>query len=76
MIASAGSLPEVAGTAAIEFDPDQPSELSKILVCLLEQPELQRRLAADGRERSTRFTWKATAEATLAAYRSALDTVS
>ncbi len=76
VIASAGSLPEVAGTAALSFDPNEPSELAKILVDLMEQPGLQARLASAGRERSSHFTWKSTAESTMVAYRSALDAAS
>jgi glycosyltransferase involved in cell wall biosynthesis len=63
-----GSLPEVAGDAAIQFDPDDVDALVQAITRVLTQPEL----AADMRERgfaqSARFRWQAAAHQTLDVY--------
>jgi len=63
-----GSLPEVAGDAAIQFDPDDVDALVQSITRVLTQPEL----AADMRERgfaqSARFRWQAAAHQTLDVY--------
>jgi glycosyltransferase involved in cell wall biosynthesis len=68
------SLPEVAGDAALQFDPDDGEEVSAALAWLVADEPLRRELAARGRERAAQFTWEATAEATVASYRRALPT--
>lgn len=70
--ADAGSLPEVAGTAALYFDPNRPSELSAHLVNILENPNVRSHLSLAGPARASSFSWAATAEATLDAYRRTL----
>jgi glycosyltransferase involved in cell wall biosynthesis len=66
------ALPEVAGDAALLFDPEDPQAVTSALRRLLEDRELAARLAARGRERASEFTWQRTAEITLAAYGRAL----
>ena len=66
--ARASSLPEVAGEAARYFDPRRPEELSAAICQLLEDRGLAARLAEAGRERAAQFSWRRTAEGTLAAY--------
>jgi glycosyltransferase involved in cell wall biosynthesis len=66
------SLPEVAGDAALIFDPGDQAAVTAALTRLLDDPALRDRLRAAGREQSARFTWRATAEATAASYRRAL----
>jgi glycosyltransferase involved in cell wall biosynthesis len=68
---SASALPEVGGSAARYFDPEQPHELAATLSEILDDPLLRRRLAAAGRARADELTWRATAEATLESYRRA-----
>jgi glycosyltransferase involved in cell wall biosynthesis len=68
----ASSLPEVAGDAALLFDPHDPRALAHTLDRLLGDPALRDDLRARGRERCRRFTWRATARATLASYRRAI----
>lgn len=63
------SLPEVAGDAALLFDPSRPAQIAAAIERLLHEPELAARLAAAGRARAATFTWRRTAELTLAAYR-------
>ena len=64
------SLPEVAGGAALLFDPLSTSAIAAAMSELLERPALAKDLAARGFERSRSFTWEKTAAATLEVYRS------
>jgi glycosyltransferase involved in cell wall biosynthesis len=67
------SLPEVAGDAALLFDPHDQAEIAVVLRRLLEEPDQARRLAARGIERAREFTWARSAELTLASYERALE---
>ena len=66
------SLPEVAGDAALYFDPLSPRSIAAALERLLADENLAARLRSQGRERARRFTWDACAEGTVAVYRQAL----
>jgi glycosyltransferase involved in cell wall biosynthesis len=66
------ALPEVAGDAALLFDPDEPDALVAALDRLLRDADLRTELAARGSVRAAQFTWAAAAEATIASYRRAL----
>ena len=66
------SLPEVAGDAAILFDPDDVDSLVSGLERVLGDERLAADLVARGRERVGAFTWERTARATLDVYRRAL----
>jgi glycosyltransferase involved in cell wall biosynthesis len=67
-----GSIPEVAGGAALLVPPGDGAGLADALRSLLDDAGLRERLTAKGLERARDFTWRATAEGTLAAYRGAL----
>ena len=54
----AASLPEVAGEAALYFDPGSPEELADTLERLLNSRELQETLRVKGLERVKKFTWR------------------
>jgi len=69
---TATALPEVAGDAALLVDPDDAAGLAGALGRILDDGALRRDLIGRGRERAARFTWRQTAEATLAAFRLAL----
>jgi glycosyltransferase involved in cell wall biosynthesis len=69
---NASSLPEVAGEAALLFDPRSPSEIAVALGRLLEDEALSVRLRALGHERVKQFTWARAARLTLASYARAL----
>lgn len=69
---AAGSLPEVAGEAALLFDPTSVDDLTRAVRRVLGDPDLADELRARGRDRCRRFTWESTARATLASYRRAL----
>jgi glycosyltransferase involved in cell wall biosynthesis len=70
--ADASSLPEVAGDAALLFDPHSESAIATALQRLLDDEELCASLRARGLEQARRFTWERTAELTLATYERAL----
>jgi glycosyltransferase involved in cell wall biosynthesis len=66
------SLPEVAGDAALLFDPLSIDEIGSALDRLLSDSDLRARLAGAGKEQAARFSWERTAEATLRSYALAL----
>lgn len=66
------SLPEVAGDAAVLFDPEEPGEIQRAIERLLGDAQERDRLRAAGLVRARRFTWQRTAELTVAAYERAL----
>lgn len=65
---TAGALPEVAGDAALLFDPDQPEQLVACLNRLAGDPALQAALVRAGYEHARAFTWESTALATMRAF--------
>jgi glycosyltransferase involved in cell wall biosynthesis len=65
------ALPEIAGDAALLFDPDDERAVADALAQLLLDEPLRRDFVVRGRERAAMFTWEATAEATVASYRRA-----
>lgn len=67
--AKAGSLPEVAGGAALLVDPDAPDELAAAIDRLVEDDALRTRLVDDGNERAAAYPWERTVAATAALYR-------
>ena len=66
------SLPEVAGDAALLFDPEDVDAIRQALERLLRDPALADRLREAGRARAATFTWKRTAALTAASYEHAL----
>jgi glycosyltransferase involved in cell wall biosynthesis len=67
-----GSLAEVAGTAALLFDPENPQAIADAVQRILGDQELAVHLRSAGREQASRFTWTAAAEGTLRTYERAL----
>jgi glycosyltransferase involved in cell wall biosynthesis len=67
-----GSLKEVAESAALLFDPEQPPEIAAAIDRLINDEAEAARLREAGRKRAAPFTWRATAAATLRAYERAL----
>lgn len=63
-----GSLPEVAGDAAIYFDPADPGELAGVLSRVIANEELQMEYQKRGHANLLRFSWEKTAADTLAVY--------
>jgi glycosyltransferase involved in cell wall biosynthesis len=67
-----GALDEVAGDAALRFDPESETSIAAALERLLTDPAEAERLRQAGYERARGFTWAATAAGTLASYDRAL----
>ncbi len=66
------SLPEVAGDAALLFDPADPAAIRAAIERLLGDAELRERLRTAGLARAATFSWERTARETAAAYERAL----
>ena len=65
------SLPEIAGEAALLVDPLDVGDLTEAMRRVLADTSLRLLMRARGLERARRFTWKATASATLRVYEEA-----
>ncbi len=65
----AGSLPEVAGEAALYFDPTDVTDIASTVQLLLEDENVRASLRSAGLARAAHFTWERTASQTLTAYR-------
>jgi glycosyltransferase involved in cell wall biosynthesis len=70
---NASSLPEVAGEAALLFDPHDERAIACSLQRLLTDAALADRLRDAGRARSLEFTWERAARATIDSYLRAFD---
>jgi len=64
------SMPEVAGDAAILFDPDDEGSIASAIRSIICGTDLRKDLAARGLERSRQFSWARTAAQTLEVIRS------
>jgi glycosyltransferase involved in cell wall biosynthesis len=77
VVSRAGAIPEVVGEDGFCADlvtPGDVGELAAALERLLDDPERQRRMGANGRQRALeRYSWRAVAEATAATYQRAVD---
>ena len=67
-----GPLEEVAGDAALYFDPTDVDDIARAIESLLTDGARRDQLRAAAVERAKLFTWEATAAATLASYERAL----
>jgi glycosyltransferase involved in cell wall biosynthesis len=72
VVSAASSLPEVAGDAALLVDPTSTSGLAEAMRRVLDEEGLATRLAEAGLARAATYSWRRTAESTLAVYRSIL----
>jgi len=61
------SMPEVAGSAAIQFDPSSSSEIARAMAMVLSESPLRSTLRELGLEQSRRFTWRKSASRTMSA---------
>jgi glycosyltransferase involved in cell wall biosynthesis len=65
---NASAVPEVAGDAALLFDPTRADEIADAVSRLLLDPKLRAELTERGRRRAAGFTWRRAAEQTLATF--------
>jgi len=68
------SIPEVAGDAALQVDPEDVEAIAAGLQRVIGDEDLRRRLAELGPQQAARFSWERCAAATAVAYRFALET--
>jgi glycosyltransferase involved in cell wall biosynthesis len=68
----ASSLPEVAGDAALMFDPRDEQAIASAMRRLLNEPAVAEDLRRRGLSRVREFTWERTARLTLESYARAL----
>ena len=66
---STSSIPEVADSAAIMFDPYAKSEAVRAMADLLLDAQLRTRMERLGLQRASRFSWRTAAQQTLEVYR-------
>jgi glycosyltransferase involved in cell wall biosynthesis len=80
VVSRAGAIPEVVGPDGLCADlvtPGDVGELELALAAMLDDPERRARMGRAGRERvKERFSWRAVAEATAAAYERVISTSS
>lgn len=72
IVADRTSLPEVVGDAGLLVEPTV-DPLAEAIQRVVNDPALRDDLSARGLERASRFTWRRTAELTVAAYREAVE---
>lgn len=63
-----GSLPEVGGDAVLYTEPEDEQAIINAIQMLFYDEKLQQRLSKKGYEQAEQFTWKKTAEQTMAVY--------
>lgn len=73
LVTDTGSLPEVAGDAALVVPHGDPPMLAAGLARMLGDTEIRRRFAAAGRLRAAAFTWDETARRTVEVYAHVLE---
>lgn len=66
------SIPEVAGDAALYFDPSDARDIAEAIVRFYAEPDLGASLVARGRERMRQFSWAKAAAETVGVYRECL----
>jgi glycosyltransferase involved in cell wall biosynthesis len=67
-----GSLPEVAGDAALFVDPDEPDDIARGIDRLLQDERLAAACVAAGLKRTEAFSWRATARRVYETYQQAI----
>ena len=70
---NASAVPEVAGDAALLFDPRRTEAIAEAVTAILRGEDLAAELAEKGRKRAALFTWARTAEQTLTTFERALE---
>lgn len=62
------ALPEVAGDAALMFDPADEDALAACIIRVADEPGLRMKMRSEGFENARRFSWQHTAQLTLSAF--------
>jgi len=66
---SHGSLPEIAGKAALFFDPADTKQMADVILNLMQDKNLRKEIVQLGKENLQRFDWEAAASLTLSVYK-------
>jgi glycosyltransferase involved in cell wall biosynthesis len=74
IVSDRASLPEVVGDAGLLVDPDSPEQIAERLARMLVNSDLADDLRSRGIARARQFTWRSTAQKTLAVYDRVLET--
>jgi glycosyltransferase involved in cell wall biosynthesis len=74
VVSERASLPEVVGAAGLLVDPDEPDTLAAALERVLADGDLRTKMREKGLAQAARFSWKRTAQQTLAVYLETLET--
>ncbi|MEJ6021931.1 glycosyltransferase family 4 protein [Ramlibacter sp. PS4R-6] len=69
---NASSLPEVVGDAGLMVDPDDAAAMTRAMASLAGDAQLRETLGRSALDRARKFTWQASAQATVQSYRLAL----
>ncbi|TKJ41748.1 glycosyl transferase family 1 [candidate division LCP-89 bacterium B3_LCP] len=69
VISNRGSLPEIAGDAAVIFDPDDEEEFRHSLERIVTDENLRKGMIEKGLDRAKEFDWKTTARKTIEVYK-------
>lgn len=72
-LSDASCLPEIAGDAALYFNPDAPADIAASITRIIQNPEERMRLTAAGTRRLADFSWENTAAMTAQVYASVLN---
>ncbi|HET6201958.1 MAG TPA: glycosyltransferase family 1 protein [Planctomycetota bacterium] len=70
LASAAGAHADVAGDAALLFDPSDPEELAARIASVAADPGLRARLREAGRRRAAKFSWRDSAQRLAEVYRS------
>jgi glycosyltransferase involved in cell wall biosynthesis len=68
LCSNTSSMPEVAGDAALYFEPSNIASMSDAMLKIANSPEERQRLIVKGKERVKRFSWDKCAQETYAVY--------
>ena len=67
------SLPEVAGSAALYFDPQNPDDIAEKMRTIMTDEAMRARFIEEGRELSLQFSWESVAKKTFDIFRNVVD---
>ena len=66
------SLPEIAGNAALYFNPSDPKDIAHSILSFYDDPAIGQQLVIKGEERLKLFSWKKTVQVTIQLYKNVL----
>jgi hypothetical protein len=67
-------MPELAGDAAVYFEPNNPDELAGLLLQNLDKQQWMKEMGEKAFERSSLYSWEKTAKETFNAFKDLIET--